>query len=263
MASPPNSFNIIYASTWEKDRKAWNLDEDGKSSAIYKSIDGGDTWNKITEENSGFPVGEGVGRIGIAVYDENIIYAVLDNQFFRDLDPASNDEGLNRNSFKSMTKDEFDKIDDKDLKSFLRSNRFPSKYSLEKVKSEISNGKIKPSDLYKYLVDANSELFNTPIIGAEVYRSNNGGKNWTKTHKSFLDGVYNTYGYYFGKIHVDPSNSDKIYTYGVPIITSDDGGKTFYRIGKENVHADHHDLWINPNKPGHLINGNDGGVNIT
>ena len=75
--------------------------------------------------------------------------------------------------------------------------------------------------------------------------------------------VYNTYGYYFGKIHVDPSNSQKIYTYGVPILTSDDGGKTFYRIGKENVHADHHDLWINPNKPGHLINGNDGGVNIT
>ena len=46
-------------------------------------------------------------------------------------------------------------------------------------------------------------------------------------------------------------------------MTSDDGGKTFYRIGKENVHADHHDLWINPDKPGHLINGNDGGVNIT
>jgi len=263
MASTPNSFNIMYASAWEKDRKAWNLIEGGKHSAIYKSIDAGDTWENISIEDSGFPVGEGVGRIGIAVYDENIIYAVLDNQFFRDLDPASNDEVLNRNSFKSMTKDEFEKIDDKDLKSFLRSNRFPSKYSLEKVKSEISNGKIKPSDLYKYLVDANSELFNTPIIGAEVYRSNNGGKNWTKTHKSFLDGVYNTYGYYFGKIHVDPSNSDKIYTYGVPIITSDDGGKTFYRIGKENVHADHHDLWINPNKPGHLINGNDGGVNIT
>jgi photosystem II stability/assembly factor-like uncharacterized protein len=54
MASPPNSFNIMYASAWEKDRKAWNLDEDGKSSAIYKSIDGGETWNKISEENSGF-----------------------------------------------------------------------------------------------------------------------------------------------------------------------------------------------------------------
>ena len=103
MASTPNSFNIMYASAWEKDRKAWNLIEGGKHSAIYKSIDAGDTWENISIEDSGFPVGEGVGRIGIAVYDENIIYAVLDNQFFRDLDPASNDEVLNRNSFKSMS----------------------------------------------------------------------------------------------------------------------------------------------------------------
>ena len=263
MAHTPNSFNIMYATAWEKDRKAWNLNEGGKSSAIYKSIDAGETWDNISKEDSGFPVGDGVGRIGIAVFDENIIYAVLDNQFFRTINSKENDEGLSRDSFKNMSINEFKKISDKDLKSFLRSNRFPSKYTVEKIKSDIDDKKISPSDLYKYLVDANSDLFNTPIIGAEVYRSNNGGKNWTKTHETFLDGVYNTYGYYFGKIHVDPSNSDKIYTYGVPIITSDDGGKSFYRIGKENVHADHHDLWINPNRPGHLINGNDGGVNIT
>ena len=263
MAYTPNSFNIMYATAWEKDRKAWNFNEGGKGSAIYKSIDAGETWDNISKEDSGFPVGDGVGRIGIAVFDENIIYAVLDNQFFRTINSKENDEGLSRDSFKNMSINEFNKISDKDLKSFLRSNRFPSKYTVEKIKSDIDDKKISPSDLYKYLVDANSELFNTPIIGAEVYRSNNGGKNWTKTHETFLDGVYNTYGYYFGKIHVDPSNSDKIYTYGVPIITSDDGGKSFYRIGKENVHADHHDLWINPNRPGHLINGNDGGVNIT
>ena len=263
MAYTPNSFNIMYATAWEKDRKAWNFNEGGKGSAIYKSIDAGETWDNISKEDSGFPVGVGVGRIGIAVFDENIIYAVLDNQFFRTINSKENDEGLSRDSFKNMSINEFNKISDKDLKSFLRSNRFPSKYTVEKITSDIDDKKISPSDLYKYLVDANSELFNTPIIGAEVYRSNNGGKNWTKTHETFLDGVYNTYGYYFGKIHVDPSNSDKIYTYGVPIITSDDGGKSFYRIGKENVHADHHDLWINPNRPGHLINGNDGGVNIT
>jgi hypothetical protein len=239
------------------------FNEGGKGSAIYKSIDAGETWDNISKEDSGFPVGDGVGRIGIAVFDKNIIYAVLDNQFFRNRNSKQNDEGISRDSFKNMSIQEFNKISDKDLKSFLRSNRFPSKYTVEKIKSDIDNKKISPSDLYKYLVDANSELFNTPIIGAEVYRSNDGGKNWTKTHESFLEGVYNTYGYYFGKIHVDPSNSDKIYTYGVPIITSDDGGKSFYRIGKENVHADHHDLWINPNRPGHLINGNDGGVNIT
>ena len=164
---------------------------------------------------------------------------------------------------KNILTENFNKLSVSDLKAFLRSNRFPSKYKPEAIKKDMNDGILQPDDLYKYLVNANSELFDTPIIGAEVYKSENGGKTWAKTHDSFLDGVYNTYGYYFGKIHVDPSNSQKIYTYGVPILTSDDGGKTFYRIGKENVHADHHDLWINPDKPGHLINGNDGGVNIT
>ncbi len=50
---------------------------------------------------------------------------------------------------------------------------------------------------------------------------------------------------------------------GVPIIKSDDGGKTFSAIGKENVHGDHQAIWLNPNREGHIINGNDGGVNIS
>ena len=261
MASVPNNFNIIYASTWEKDRKAWNLDEDGKSSAIYKSIDGGESWSIISTENSGFPNGEGVGRIGIAVFDENIVYSVLDNQYRREL--KTKNENLTKESFKDISIEDFKKIKSDDLNRFLRSNRFPRKYNAKSVNSDINSGKIEPKDLYNYLVNANSDLFDTPVIGAEVYKSIDGGNTWNKTHETYLEGLYYSYGYYFGKIHVDPNNSDKIYTYGVPLITSDDGGKTFYSIGKENVHADHHDLWINPNKPGHLINGNDGGVNIT
>ena len=263
MSETPGDFNIMYATSWEKDRKAWNFDEDGHSSGIYKSIDAGDNWSLISNDESGFPTGTGIGRIGIAIFDKDIAYAVVDNQNFRESTEKKVDQGLTKESFIGMSLENFNNISINDLRAFLRSNRFPSKYKPDAIKKDINDGKLKPDDLYRYLVNANSELFDTPIIGAEVYKSENGGKTWTKTHDSFLDGVYNTYGYYFGKIHVDPSNSQKIYTYGVPILTSDDGGKTFYRIGKENVHADHHDLWINPDKPGHLINGNDGGVNIT
>jgi len=50
---------------------------------------------------------------------------------------------------------------------------------------------------------------------------------------------------------------------GVPIVRSEDGGKTFKSINEENVHVDHHALWINPKNPQHLILGNDGGVYVS
>ena len=49
----------------------------------------------------------------------------------------------------------------------------------------------------------------------------------------------------------------------MPFIKSTDGGVTYESIDYENGHVDHHDLWINPKDPNHLINGNDGGVNIS
>jgi len=106
-------------------------------------------------------------------------------------------------------------------------------------------------------------LFDTPVIGAEVYKSVDGGKSWNKTHDDYLDGVYFSYGYYFGEIRVDRQDSKAIYIMGVPILKSKDSGKTFTSISKENVHADHQALWVNPNKTGHLINGNDGGLNMS
>ena len=80
----------------------------------------------------------------------------------------------------------------------------------------VQEGTVQPIDLAKYLEDANTLLFDTPVIGAEVYKSTDGGKTWNKTHKGYLDDVYYSYGYYFGKIHVDPNNANTIYLYGVP-----------------------------------------------
>ncbi|HBR53206.1 MAG TPA: glycosyl hydrolase [Flavobacteriaceae bacterium] len=264
MDADPNNFNLMYASSWDKDRKAWNFRGSGTGSGIYKSTDGGSTWTKVSGPNSGFPTGDGVGRIGLAVYDANTVYAIHDNQARR-VDEGGKKEGddLSKEQFKTMTSSQFLALDDKKLNAYLRNNGFQEKYRADNVKNMVRGGTVKPVDLAKYLEDANSMLFDTPVIGAEVYKSTDGGKSWKKTHEDFLDGIYYSYGYYFGKIHVDPSNRDGIYIYGVPILKSKDGGKTFTSISAPNVHADHHALWINPKMPGHLINGNDGGVNIS
>lgn len=260
----PSNYNIMFASSWTKDRKAWNFDGNGANSAIYKSTDAGLTWTKISTQESGFPTGNGVGRIGLAIFDENTIYAIHDSQFRRSETSKKNDsEGLTKDDFKTMSIDAFLNIDDKKLNGFLKMNGFQEKYRADNVKQMVRSGSVKPIDLAKYLEDANSLLFDTPVIGAEIYKSTDGGIHWKKTHDEYLDNLYYSYGYYFGHIHVSPSNKNHIYVYGVPIIKSKDGGKTFTSIDAENMHGDHHALWINPKNPNHLINGNDGGVNIT
>lgn len=260
----PNNFNTMFASSWTKDRKAWNFDGSGNNSAIYKSTDAGNTWSKVSTENSGFPTGQGVGRIGLAIFDDSTIYAVHDNQFRRTSEEKKEtSNALSKDDFKTMSTEAFLALDDKNLNSYLRMNGFQEKYRADNVKQMVRSGNVQPIDLSKYLEDANSMLFNTPVIGTEVYKSIDGGITWKKTHDDFLDDIYYSYGYYFGHIYVSPNHADHIYIYGVPIVKSKDGGKTFKSISAENVHADHHALWINPKNPDHLINGNDGGVNIT
>ena len=271
MASVPEDFNTLFATAWEKDRKAWNFTGNGAASGIYKSTNGGQSWELLTTADSGFPTGEGVGRIGVSVYDANTIYAIHDNQARRPEEEKDADESLVKDDFKIMTREQFLELDEEELKTFLKESSFPKEYTAEKVKDKVREESIQPKDVALYLEDANSLLFDTPVIGPEVYKSTDGGTTWAKTHEGYLDNVYYSYGYYFGHIHVAPYDNNKMYIYGVPILSSDDGGKTFYNIGRSQVqdsyysvvHADHHALWINPNRKGHLIDGNDGGVNIT
>jgi photosystem II stability/assembly factor-like uncharacterized protein len=257
----PENFNIQYASSWEKERASWNFGGNGSKSGIYKSIDSGDNWELISTKESGFPSSSGVGRIGISVYDKNIIYAIVDNQSRRPKEKEVKRDGIDKGVFENMSIKEFMALKDKLLNDFLENNGFPKKYDSALVKELVNSGEIKPLDLKLFLEDANTVMFDTPIIGAEVYRSDDGGKTWIKKNSYYLDRLYNTYGYYFGRIHVSPTHKDHVYVYGVPIIKSIDGGVTYKSIDYQNVHADHHDLWINPKNSDHLINGNDGGIN--
>ncbi|MDG1981189.1 MAG: glycosyl hydrolase [Flavobacteriaceae bacterium] len=260
----PKNPNVLYAASWERERKAWNFDGDGNNSAIYKSTDAGDTWKNISI-NNGFRNGDGVGRIGLGVYDENTVYALHDSQFRRAYKEKKKQGSsiLTKEDFKKMSKDEFLKLTDKKLNNYLKTNRFQEKYGAVSVKKMVSSGVVKPIDLAKYVENANTLLFDTPVEGAEVFVTTNGGKNWNKTHKNHIDGLYSSYGYYFGEIRVDPQDKNAIYVLGVPILKSKDGGKTFTSIGKENVHSDHQALWVNPKRKGHLVEGNDGGLNIS
>ncbi len=261
----PSNPEVLYTSMWHRQRRAWNFVEGGKTSGIYKSTDGGESWTLISGGSSGFPEGESVGRIGLAIYPKspNMIYAILDNQGARAEEKTEKKDDYSKDTFRNIQKEAFLALDDDKLNAFLKENRFPAKHTAQSVKAAVKTDQLKPIALVEYLEDANALMFGTPIIEAEVYRSMDAGKTWTKVNTMDLRGLYNTYGYYFGQITVSPSNPEKVYIMGVPIWKSTDGGKTFQSIDGENVHSDHHALWVNPKKEGHLINGNDGGINIS
>jgi photosystem II stability/assembly factor-like uncharacterized protein len=265
----PSNEQVLYAAMWYRTRTASNFEEAGKTSGIYKSIDGGDHWTLLSTPTSGFPSGDGVGRIGLAVYPKNpsIVYAIVDNNFHQPdtaMQKAADTTKYVLRDFKALTIEQFLALDDKKLNAFLKSprNGIPTKYSAENIKQDVKSGKLAPNCIWDYLYDANTALFETPIYGAQVYRSDNAGLSWVKTHAKPIE-LYSTYGYYFGKVFVSPSNPDKIAITGVSVLLSTDGGKTFSSIGKENVHADHHFVWMNGARDSHMIIGNDGGCNIT
>jgi photosystem II stability/assembly factor-like uncharacterized protein len=264
----PQNPNILLAATWERFRQSHDFIGNGKGSSIWRSEDGGETWAKSVE---GFPVDEFVGRIGFdfSLSNPNIVYALLDNQ--KPLEgkktqgprrEESND--LNLNSFKSMSVDDILNLEDAELEKVLRSNRFASKYDARSVKRLLKLGRITPLQISNYNgenQDANASLFNTSIVGAEVFRSEDGGKSWKKVNESNLERVYNTYGYYFGEIRVGSSSEDELYILGVPLMASRDGGKTFARADTVgNVHSDHQSMWVNPKDSKHLLLGTDGGL---
>lgn len=262
----PKNPDELFACMWHRERRAWNFIESGNTSAIYKSTDGGDNWKKVTGKSSGFPEDDGTGRIGIAVYAANpqIVYATLDNQNHRP-DTATRKTDTMKyvlNDFKNITKEKFLSLNDKKLDTFFLENYFDEKYNDSTVKEMVRTGKIKPTSIYDYLNDANNELFDTPVIGCEVYRSDDGGLNWKKVNTKGLD-LYNTYGYYFGKISVSPVNENKLVINGFNVMLSTDGGKTFKAVDKSTTHPDWHGEWINPLRDGNWIAGNDGGCNIT
>ncbi len=262
----PNDPQTLYAATWQRSRKAWNFQEAGAGSGIYKSTDGGDHWKKLNTKHSGFPQGEGVGRIGLAATSDStgqtVLYAILDNNFHRPK-KEKEEEGLSKDELRQISKEDFLLIDTAALQAYLDRYNFPEKYTAEKVFELVRQDKIRPIALVEYLEDANRQLFDTPVIGAEVYVSRDGGKKWSKTHDGYLDDLYYSYGYYFGQIRVQAGQPEQVYIFGVPILRSTDGGKTWRSINEDNVHVDHHALWLNPHRPGHLILGNDGGINIS
>jgi photosystem II stability/assembly factor-like uncharacterized protein len=94
-----------------------------------------------------------------------------------------------------------------------------------------------------------------------LYRSEDGGEKWTMVNDK---GEIGDRPFYYYEIYVDPKNENRLYTIFSRVNISEDGGKSFRELlPYYGVHPDHHAWWIHPENPSLIINGNDGGLNIS
>jgi len=260
----PSRPDVLYAALWDRQRTPWQFTEAGDGSGIYKSVDAGRTWQKLS---GGLPQGDTVGRIGLAVArsQPDTVYATIDH--WAELPDALRDLGdrpLSPQRLRTMSKEDFLKQDPEEIENFIRGADLPVELDAKGLLAQVRKGTITLEQLISRLEDGNAALFDNPTWGHTVWRTDDAGGSWHRTHDTPIRDVTYTYGYYFAEIAVDPSDAERVYTMGVPLVVSSDGGKTWSGYANhESVHVDHHALWIDPNFPQRLVLGNDGGLDMS
>jgi len=172
----PEDPDILYAAMWERMRGRNYRRSFGESSGIYKSTDGGDSWDELTV---GLPINDDCGRIGLDI--------------------------------------------------------------------SISN----PDVLYAF--------YDMPNYEVMVYGTEDGGDSWDRKNDGSIQGMNSSFGWYFGQVRIDPSNENRLYVLGQYSFRSENGGNSWSEMGDWYFHVDHHALYIDEST-GMMIEGNDGGL---
>jgi photosystem II stability/assembly factor-like uncharacterized protein len=242
---------------------------DNEMRGVFKTTDGGRSWTKVLYKSPR------TGAIDLVMdpRDPNTLYAALWQRIRRKwsdphVEPGYDEGGIMKTTDGGRTWT--------DASQGLPAPQFRGRIGIDIARSN-------PNVLYAFL--DNYEIGRVPppgsrdaygrpmpqgggfIKGADVYRSDDGGKSWKQISRfdqatnNYLDNHSGTYGWVFGQIRVDPTNENTIYTLGLSFNVSRDGGRTFSRIS--GTHGDHHGLWIDPANPLVMYNNNDGGFYMT
>jgi photosystem II stability/assembly factor-like uncharacterized protein len=258
MVMDPRNPNVIYASMWQRDRRAWDFLESGPGSALYKTVDGGRSWKQM----SAVPSGDKAGRIGLAICTSHpdTVYAFVDNQS-EDEDWADADEyvpsgRLTARRFMLLDDDKILEIDKAKLQTFLRI--YDRDIKVDDILKQIKDKKLTAEQLRERLKEKSPNAFGQET-GAELYRTDDAGKSWRRTER----GQFGPFGgYYWGKVWVNPIEPNDVYVMGVPLLRSQDGGKSWTSVFPR-AHVDYHAVWNDPRDPRKVWVGNDGGLYLS
>lgn len=228
----PTNSNVIYAASMGQPFVRDN------NRGLYKSTDGGSSWNSILF------VSNQAGIIDMVINPTNpqVLYVSSFTRIRNNLEAIA--AGTDSKIWKTINGG---------ANWNVLSNGLPT-YSLSRIGLTIFSAN--PNILYTVITDSTQYL-------QGIYKTVDAGATWTSIDITNLSpSIYNGYGWYFGKIYVNPSNSNQIYVLGVDSYTTSDGGNSWNPATppwwQYDVHGDHHYM--------HFINGNtillctDGGI---
>ena len=268
IAMDPSSSNILYAASYQRRRMGCCFNGGGPGSGLWKTVDAGKTWTKLT---SGLPPGT-YGRIALDVSrsNPNVVYVQIEaGNVGQPATTGANDPGAATESTPPG--------------AAAVPGAPPSTAQSGAAAPPAGPGAAPPPagpaggggrGGYNWCNNAGpgrgfgrgsgADLVPPPLDAGRggIFRSDNKGASWTHVSNCNVRPMY------FSQLRVDPTNDKTVYAAGLPVMKSLDGGRTFVTLdeaggGGAPGHVDHHAIWIDPKNPRHLIVGNDGGINVS
>jgi photosystem II stability/assembly factor-like uncharacterized protein len=280
----PRNPNTVWVGTGE----AWTRNSVSIGDGIYKSTDGGETWNNV-----GLPQSERIVKIIVHPSSSAVVYACVPGKLWSD----SNDRGLYKttdggktwalvlkgaNASTGCSGVTMDPRNPEVLIAGMwdfRRKGWTFRSGGDGPNAPSASGMFRSTDGGKTWASMmpNKGLPAAPWGRVEVtyapsdarvvyalieskssalYRSADGGATWEARDASQMM-VWRPF--YFAKLIIDPTNPNRIFKPDLALIVSEDGGRSFANSGGAS-HGDWHDLWINPGNPKHVIGGDDGGL---
>ncbi len=200
----------------------------GGDRGLYKTTDGGKTWNQVLK------ISENTGVTDVVIDPRNpdvlVASAYQRRRHVFTLIDGGPESAIYRSTDAGRT--------------WTKVNTGLPDEQLGRIGLAISP--VDPDVLYANVEAANEK--------GGIYRSTDNGVTWEKRTD------YNQGSMYYGDIFADPVDVDRIYIPDVIFQVSDDGGKTLRALGQRHMHVDNHIIWVNPQNTKHLLVGNDGGL---
>ncbi len=281
IAIDPQNQDILYAGTGEANASSYSF----LGSGIYKSLNGGESWEYSGLEESAY-----IGRIIVDHSNSQTVFAAAcgtlfstnsERGIYRTTDGGANWEQVLFVNDSAAAIDLVQHPENPDIlyaafwerkRGLTYRNSFGQSSGIWKTTDggdnwvELTNGLPGATDKGRIGITISESnpgvlyaMYDMPDYNMLVFKTIDDGESWQRVDNNYLHGMGSSFAWYFGQIRVDPTDENRVYTLGQIIYRTDNSGSYWTEISNSGVHVDHHAMFFDK-ETGRVYLGNDGGL---